>query len=81
LLPIPIEAKIVKIENDTNSELIDSSEQKSNENFQIENSMETIGIISDDQVVIPSEQTILNMNYQKKLKTRNHFNKSESEQK
>ena len=78
LLPIRIETKI---ENDTNNELIDSSEQKSNENLQGENFMETVGIIPDDQVVIPNEQTILNMNYQKKLKMKNHFIKPESEQK
>jgi hypothetical protein len=83
LLPVPIEEKILKIENDVNNELINSSEQTSNENFISENSMETIGNILDDQVVIPTEQIILNMNYQKKLKIKNHLNKcqSESEQK
>jgi hypothetical protein len=82
LLNVPVEEKNPKIENDVNNELFDSLEEKSNENCNSENPIEPI----DDQVVIPNESNkqriMLNMNCQKKFKTKNQFNsQSESEQK
>jgi len=87
MLNLPIEQKNSKIDLNDNNELINPSEEKSNENLNNEIKIEPIKILNEDQVVIPNEfiqsnkiikrRIIMNLNCpkcQQKFKTKNQLN-------